>query len=293
MERGPSPEEMGIKQRGAKSETEESAGSFDDLVSDMKGALEDAEIKKIERATAERIAQEQRRLEIREQIAPLEARYQEMERQKDFFAGGRYYHALKGNKANYSRWLQEDRERMIREEEVYGQMAQWYKKISGENFGGHILQTREQMMAYWSKPEDSAEHMMEYDKARVTGKGQVTGKTREGVGSPEQLINEMKAYRDHMGSKEYHGREPKNYEKRIIDNVYGFHRVAQGTGLAALESGDIGVAAKALAFAQSVEEMSPEVLVRVKEGLSKLDGNKQREFVIAFESAREKPEEVQ
>lgn len=292
MERGPSPEEMGIKQEVAKSETEKPVGSFDDLVSGMKEELKDTEIKKIEKATTERTTQEQKQLEAREQIAPLQAEYQKMKQQEDFFAGGRYYYALKKNEDGYSKWLQEDREHMVGEEEVYDRMAKQYKEVSGANFGGHVPQTREQMMSYWSKPEYSAKQMMGYDEACVTGRGPVTGKTRKGVGSPEQLIDEMKAYRDYMGSKEYRGREPEDYENKITDDVYGFHRVAQGTGLAALESGDIKTAAKALAFAQSVEEMSPEALSRVKEGLSKLDESKRKEFVIAFESAREKPKET-
>ena len=292
IERGPSPEEMGIKQEVAKSETEKPAGSFDELVSGIKEELKDTEVKKIEQATEARTTQEQREAEAREQIAPLQAEYQGMKQQEDFFAGGRYYHALKRNESGYSKWLDGDREHMVAEEEVYAQMAKQYKEISGANFGGHVPQTREQMMGYWSKPEYSAKQMMGYDEACVTGRGPVTGKTRKGVGSPEQLIDEMKAYRDYMASKEYRGREPEDYENKITDDVYGFHRVAQGTGLAALESGDIGTAAKALAFAQGIEEMSPDVLTRVKEGLSKLDESKRKEFVIAFESAREKPKEA-
>ena len=292
MERDPSPEEMGIKQEVAKSETEKPVSSFDDLISGMKEELKDTEIKKIEQATEARTTQKQHKPKTIKQIAPLQAEYQRMKQQEDFFAGGRYYHALKRDEDGYSKWLEGDREHMVAEEEVYDRMAKQYKEASGANFGGHVPQTREQMMAYWSKPEYSAKQMMGYDEACVTGRGPVTGKTRKGVGSPEQLIDEMKAYRDYMGSKEYRGREPKDYENKITDDVYGFHRVAQGTGLAALESGDIGTAAKSLAFAQGVEEMSSEVLARVKEGLSKLDETKRKAFVIAFESAREKPKEA-
>lgn len=292
IEQGTFPEEMGIKQEVAKSETEKPVGSFDDLVSGMKEELKDSEIHKIEQATTARTTQEQKQLEARERIAPLQAEYQKMKQQEDFFAGGRYYYALKKNEGGYSGWLQGDREHMVAEEEVYDRMAKQYKEVSGANFGGHIPQTREQMAAYWAKPEYSAKQMMQYDELCVTGSGPVTGKTRKGVGSPEQLIDEMKAYRDYMSSKEYRGREPEDYENKITDDVYGFHRVAQGTGLAALEYGDIMTAAKSLAFAQSVEEMSPEVLARVKEGLSKLDESKRKEFVVAFESAREKPKET-
>jgi len=272
--------------------TEKPAASFDELVSGIKEELKDTEIKKIEQATQERTTQEQKEVEAREQIAPLQAEYQKMKQQEDFFTGGRYYHALKRNESSYSKWLQGDREHMVAEEKVYDRMAKQYKEISGANFGGYVPQTREQMMAYWSKPEYSAKQMMEYDEMFVMGRGPVTGKTRKGVGSPEQLIDEMKAYRDYMGSKEYRGREPEDYENKTTDDVYGFHRVAQGTGLAALESGDIRTAAKALAFAQSVEEMSSETLASVKQELFKLDEGKQKEFVIAFESAREKPEKT-
>ncbi|MEK7537173.1 MAG: hypothetical protein AAB584_01900 [Patescibacteria group bacterium] len=278
------------KPEEAKPETEKSASSFDELVSGIKEKLKDTEIKKIEQASQERMTQEQREAEAREQIAPLQAEYEGMKRQEDFFEGGRFYYALKGKKDGYTKWLQEDRENMIAEEEVYSQMANKYKEISGANFGGHVSQTREEMMVGWSKYP--VELMMEYDEANLMKRGPVTGKIRKGVRSPEQLIDEMKAYRDYMASKEYRGREAEDYENKVTDDVYGFHRVAEGTGLAALEAGDVRMAAKALSFAQSVEEMPQEVLTRIKQELSNLDEGKRKEFVIAFESLREKPKET-
>lgn len=269
------------------------SSGIDSIVLKIEETLKTEEQAKIERATREAIAQSEQEAQAREKIAPLEKEYREKQKQEKFCDGAKYYYALMHGKKGYSNWLENQRDAMVDTEKVWAKMAEEYEELAGKPWGGHVPKTEEEMREYWLKPEYSAKGMMKYTMLQLDGIGPVTGVTRGGVGRPEGLIREMQSYRKHMLSKEYLGHEATETERKAMDNACGFGEVAKGVGLAALESDDTRVAARALAFAQDIEPIHPDELERFQNELSRLDEPKREDFATEFISQRQALREAQ
>lgn len=295
IEQGPSYEE----------EKTENAQNFDDLISETEKKLEisgNKDLKENEDEVEERKKrvqeQSEKKAKAMECIEPLLKEFDHIRKQENFFEGGRYYHALKGNKKGYSEWVEADKERRIAEADINNEMKRQFAEIAGEEEARKqfivVYPTKEEMKASWSKKKDTTEHLMTDDRKSLAGSFYAISVIRRGakIREPEQLVKELKENRDYMKSEVYKGHTSEEYENRITDEVYGFHRVAQGFGLAALESGDIKIAAKSLSFAQSIEEMPRDVLDRFDEEFSELNDRQKGEFIIAFKREKEEIEEV-
>lgn len=279
-------------ERGGLSPEEQGEGTenFDSVITGIREQLSSKERAAIERSQEEQQERGRKEVQLREQTRPLELEVDRLEAEDKFMQGGRYYYALKGDVEGHRRWLVRDRERIIAQEKVREQIWRMREEAGVRNIGS-IPADEARLRQEWDKYDAGSprEANMLRDKHSAGGIWQKAAFFRGHVRAPEEMIEDMRGYRTYMNSKEYRGHEATEEESAITDRVYGFHRVAQGTGLAALESGDTRVAGHALAFAQSIEEMPPEIVAKVKAELAKMDEKKMREFTIAFESSREQP----
>lgn len=217
------------------------------------------------------------------EIEPMLKRLEKMEQMEDYFKGGQWFYALKNNLTGFSDWLKKSRDNILEKNKITGYANEKYKEITGEDYFCSTSLSQKELEDLWNEVGYKSGDVMKQEQNSLKRVGPVTGKTRERVDTVEDLITEMENYRDYMTTEKYYGKKPAKYEVDIMDNVYGFQRVAQGMTLAALESGEINVAAKAMAFAQNIEEVSADILKQIETALSKLPETEQKNFILKFE----------
>jgi hypothetical protein len=124
--------------------------------------------------------------------------------------------------------------------------------------------------------------------------GKIGGEQLPTVSTPAEYLDRTQKWRAYVQSKEYQfnaeGAEYKDPTVLPDKNMYSYSFCveAQGMTLAALRAHDPEVAAKALAFAESLRGMSSRTLARVGGGIKALSPDEKAKFLTKFQEEKRK-----
>ena len=222
----------------------------------------------------------------------------EMIRQSHLFKGKQDYFSLKEDFDGYKKAVFEDVSHKYDLSLLYEEIAKDYKEATGQEFyiGGTPLEFQEDRFDYTdggydhlggkSKEDYLADKIVQDEKVlhdyMLGNKDTLQGLTR----NPEEYIENLKKVREYHHSDQYRpGIDDKG--KKIDDVVYQYDTKAQGFALGALEAGDLQMAAKALAFAESIQKMDEIVTELVRERIAALTPDQKRKFIEYFDQEKD------
>ncbi|MFA6464086.1 MAG: hypothetical protein WCV55_03725 [Candidatus Paceibacterota bacterium] len=319
-------EQAGIDENsGAESvEPKIAPASLDDVLGELKSELssvsEEAAQEVVADEEKEKIKLEKQRETI-ETIKPKLDQFMEMVNDQNIFDGKKTYFALKGNLEGYTGSEKEKRTQQFAINTLYEELANEYKeKTGGPLYISSIpMEFRDNKYNYTDgtyqrlNGKTEAEYMAgfdsfdrEYPPAGLMRVDAQEAQTRLGKGSygfnenspvisntPEDYVDNLARLQAYVTSKGYHFHDPELSDPSVVvsestKRIYshGFDTKAQGITLAAIESQDTTTAAKALAFAEKVQTMSPSTLQRLRSDLAALSSGKKQEFLSRFESEK-------
>lgn len=197
-----------------------------------------------------------------ERVRNLLAQLRVLDKKRELFDGGRYYHALAGNLEGYKKWLGETRGLLYERARIMQDINEVHaKEVGGPYFKDPIPD--DHALSEMFLEEGIEERDMQTDTRLLREFATRTGKFLDShIDSPKSLIPGLHAYARHIEEKaahEYPGDSEARREARlrILDDELGLSRVARGIGQAALESEDYVIAGEAFGFAASLSPLPP------------------------------------
>ncbi len=148
-------------------------------------------------------------------------------------------------------------------------------------------------------PEATIQGKRDDLRRRQYGHGSEIGRPGSGtrlpaVSTPAEYLDRTQKIREYVQSKDYqfNTESAEHKDPTVLPNKdmysYSFAVEAQGMALAALRAHDPEVAAKALAFAESLRGMSPRTLARVGDGIKSLAPDEKAKFLARFQAEKQK-----
>ncbi len=255
------------------------SGSFDALLSDISDEIKETEAVEIYKKIAED--------ELRRHGAWLKSEthrdeLSRLENRSDFYKGGRYYYIVTGNTDGQTKWVQDTARLKDEEDAVIVRKNKVENAITGDRY------------EHESFPLDD-EVLLNEDRwtlAAKAGSRYMPNVFDKEPHSPSELIQNMiEARNRHLLGKENPG-GLRPGARELLDGFTGYHRIAFGIGVAALETEDIAIAARAFAFGESIQNMPEHVVSRVKALLEVLPLDKRKEFVLAYKNEQKTFENI-
>lgn len=227
---------------------------------------------------SEETSAEQKRKEGYEAASPELEQHAELTKDETFVQGGRWYYALERNSDGYAKWHNESKRIIEKNKEVLAEAAEKYKEIADEEpeWAGKLAwidsDHPEKLLSENAEEGLKRErYLITEDPQRPGHMSKIPGKTYEQTERPlsAHMLVEMKI-------QDYDFYSP-NAKPRDT------HLLVRGAGVAALQSRDVELAGKALAFAESVEPASSEMKQRIENMLSKLSPEEQEEYERSYQ----------